>query len=385
MIARSPADFRTLAKRRLPRFLFDYLDGAAQSEGTAARNLSDLADIRLRQRVLQDVSRIDLSTRLFGMHQSMPIGLGPVGIAGLYARRGEVQAARAARAAAIPFALSTVSLCSLSEVVRDSGVPPWFQLYVIRDRGFMKELLAEARSQGCPGLFFTVDMPAPGIRYRDAYSGMSGRNAAARRAIQALTHPRWLWDVGIRGRPHVLGNVAPVLKRGSGLEDFMGWLGANFDPSIAWRDIAWLREQWDGPLVIKGILDAADALQAEALGADGIVVSNHGGRQLDGAPSTAEALPHITKAVSGRIVVLADSGIRSGVDVLRMLALGADGVLLGRAWVYALAAAGEAGVTRLLTFLESELRVAMALTGCVSVASIHDGLLYDTIKGEDDA
>ncbi len=337
MIISSGADFRQAAKRRLPRFLFDYIDGGSYGEDTLRRNVEDLSRIHLRQRVLRDVSNVSLETSWFGKKLGLPVGLGPVGLTGMYARRGEVQAARAARARHVPFCLSTVSVCDIAEVVRGAGLI-WFQLYVIKDRAFMRDLLAVAAQQGCETLVFTVDMPVPGARYRDAHSGMSGPFAASRRLLQAMGKPRWAWDVGVRGRPHRLGNVAPVLGKNSGLTDFMGWLAQNFDPAITWCDLEWIRSTWKGNLVIKGILEAEDARAARDLGADGIVVSNHGGRQLDGALSTAAAVPAIADAVRDDLTILADSGIRTGLDVLRMLALGADGVLLGRAWVYALAA-----------------------------------------------
>ncbi|MCC2975190.1 FMN-dependent L-lactate dehydrogenase LldD [Sphingomonas sp. PL-96] len=376
MIVSSTLDFREAARRRLPRFLFDYADGGAYAEHTMARNVADLADIALRQRVLRDVAEIDLGTSLFGRRMALPVGLGPVGISGMYHRRGETQAARAAARAGVPFCLSTVSICPLAEVKRASGSGPlWFQLYVIRDRAFMRDLIATAKEQGAEALVFTVDMPVPGARYRDAHSGMSGPGASFKRVLQALGRPRWAWDVGLRGRPHQLGNLEPVLGAKSGLNDYMGWLGANFDPSISWADLEWIRAAWDGPLIIKGILDVEDARSAVAIGADGIVVSNHGGRQLDGVLSTARALPAIADAVRGQVTVLADSGVRSGLDVVRMLALGAEGVLLGRAWVYALAARGEAGIDLLMTLIEREMRVAMALTGVRSIAEIDRSIL----------
>lgn len=370
MVIASAGDFRAAARRRLPRFLFDYIDGAAYSEVTSRRNVEDLAGVALRQRVLNDVSAIDTGTTLFGQRWAMPVGLGPVGLSGMYARRGEVQAMRAASAAEIPLCLSTVSVCSLEEVAAAVAVPPWFQLYVIRDREFMKALLDRARALGCGALVFTVDMPVPGARYRDPHSGMSGPYAPLRRYAQALAHPRWALDVGVRGRPHTLGNLASVLGSGTGLEDFIGWLGRNFDPSVTWRDLGWIREHWDGPLIIKGILDPDDAAEAAALGADGIIVSNHGGRQLDGVVSSAVALPAIAERCGGALTVLADGGVRSGLDVVRMMALGAQGVMLGRAWAYALGARGGAGVSQLLQIIASEMRVAMALTGCTSVSDI---------------
>jgi L-lactate dehydrogenase (cytochrome) len=375
MIVSSTLDFREAARRRLPRFLFDYADGGAYAEETLRRNVADLGDVLLRQRVLRNVADIDLSTTLFGDRLPLPIALGPIGIGGMFRRRGEIQAARAAHAAGIPFSLSTVSICSLPEVAAASSGSIWFQLYVIRDRAFMRDLLATARDKGAKALVFTVDMPVPGARYRDAHSGMSGPNAPARRLLQAIGKPGWAWDVGLRGRPHMLGNLEPVLGAASGLDDYIGWLGSNFDPSIAWADLDWIRSEWRGPLIIKGILDPEDAREAVAIGADGIVVSNHGGRQLDGVLSTARALPAIADAVGGALTVLADSGIRSGLDVVRMLALGADGVLLGRAWLYALAARGEAGVRLLLELIEKEMRVAMALTGVRRIADIDRSIL----------
>jgi L-lactate dehydrogenase (cytochrome) len=371
VIISSPNDFKEAARRKLPRVLFDYLDGGAGAEMTLRRNLSELSSIALRQRVLSEVSEVHLGVELFGRKQALPIILAPVGLTGMYARRGEVQAARAAAAAGIPFCLSTVSVCALEEVAPKSSAPLWFQLYMLRDRGFMRELLSRVKAAGCHTLVFTVDMPVPGIRYRDMHSGMSGPRAAARRYLQAITHPAWAWDVGVRGRPHVLGNIAPVLGRGSGLEDFIGWLAANFDPSVGWRDLEWIRDRWDGPIVIKGILDPDDARAAVTLGAHGIVVSNHGGRQLDGAPSTARALPLIAQAVGGSgIAILADSGVRCGTDVVRLLALGATAVLIGRAFVYALAASGQAGVAQLLGMLAKEMRVAMTLLGAADIAQL---------------
>jgi L-lactate dehydrogenase (cytochrome) len=312
MIISSTLDFREAARRRLPPFLFHYADGGAYAEETLRRNVSDLSDIALRQRVLRNMEDITLSTSLFGAAMPLPVVLGPIGIGGMFRRRGEIQAARAAHRAGLPFTLSTVSICSLTEVTKAAPGPNWFQLYVIRDRAFMRDLLATAREQSAKALVFTVDMPVPGARYRDAHSGMSGPYAPARRVMQAVTHPRWAWDVGLNGRPHRLGNLEPVLGKASGLNDYIGWLGSNFDPSIAWQDLDWIRSEWDGPLIIKGILDPEDAREAAAIGADGIVVSNHGGRQLDGVLSSARALPAIADAVRDRLTVLADPGSARG-------------------------------------------------------------------------
>ncbi len=370
MIIAATTDFREAARRRLPPFLFHYIDGGAYAEHTLRHNVSDLSQVELRQRVLRDVADLRLDTELFGTKLSMPVVLAPVGLTGMYARRGEVQAARAAAAKGIPFTLSTVSVCAIREVQEASSAPIWFQLYVLKDRGFMRDALERAQAAGVTTLVFTVDMPVPGARYRDAHSGMSGPNAAFRRMVQAVTHPRWAWDVGLHGRPHDLGNISTYRGTPTKLEDYIGWLGANFDPSIAWRDLEWIRDMWQGSIVIKGILDPDDAQDAVRFGADGIVVSNHGGRQLDGVLSTVRALPPIADKVKGQIRILVDSGIRSGLDVVRMLALGADATLIGRAFIYALAAGGEAGVTKLLSLFEAEMRVAMALTGVRSIAEI---------------
>lgn len=373
MKSASVSDYREAARRRLPRFLFEYIDGGAYAEVTLARNVDDLSRVALRQRVLRDVSDIRLDTRWFGHDVALPVALGPIGLAGMNARRGEVQAARAAAAAAVPFCLSTVSACTIDEVLRGSGRPFWFQLYMIRDRAFMNELLAQAKAAQCSALMFTVDMPVPGTRYRDYRSGLAGApgwRGALRRFGQAILRPHWAWDVGVHGRPHALGNVAPVLGANTGLEDFFAWMRNNFDPTVTWKDLEWVRTQWSGPLIVKGILDADDARAAADIGADGIVVSNHGGRQLDGVPSTARALPAIADAVRDRVTVLADGGVRSGLDVVRMLALGAHGALLGRAWVYALAGAGEAGVAHVLELIAAEMRVAMALTGCTEIEDL---------------
>ena len=384
MKAASTLDYRELARRRLPKFLFEYIDGGSYAELTLRRNVADLESIALRQRVLRDVGTLDLSCDLFGQKLALPVALGPIGLAGLQARRGEVQAARAAEAAGVPFCLSTVSACPLAEISRGTSKPIWFQLYMIRDRAFMRDLLNQARNASCSALVFTVDMPVPGSRYRDYRSGLAGApgiGGALQRMWQGLMRPAWAWDVGIHGRPHTLGNVAPVLGKNTGLEDFFAWMRNNFDPTVTWRDLEFIRSEWRGPLIVKGILDAEDAVAAADLGADGIVVSNHGGRQLDGVPSTARALPPIVDKVGDRITVLADGGIRSGLDVIRMLALGAKGVLLGRAWVYALAAAGQSGVAHVLKLIEAEMRVAMALTGVTSLAAIDRSVLVKEDQG----
>lgn len=381
MIISASTDYRAAAQRKLPPFLFHYIDGGANAEHTLRRNVSDLADIALRQRVLRDMSQLSLETQLLGETLAMPVALAPVGLTGMYARRGEVQAAKAAAAKGIPFTLSTVSVCAIDEVAPAIDRPMWFQLYVLKDRGFMKDALERAKAAGVTTLVFTVDMPVPGARYRDAHSGMSGPNAPLRRMLQAVTHPAWALDVGLLGRPHDLGNISAYRGNPTGLADYIGWLGKNFDPSISWKDLQWIRDFWDGPMIIKGILDTEDAKDAVRFGADGIVVSNHGGRQLDGVLSSARALPMIADAVKGDLAILADSGIRTGLDVVRMLALGADSVMLGRAYIYALAAAGGAGVSNLLDLIEKEIRVAMTLTGAKSIRDISADSLASELGG----
>jgi len=370
MIISAPTDFRAAAKKRLPPFLFHYIDGCSYKEDTLRRNVDDLSHIALKQRVLNDMSELDLSTEIFGEKFAMPIALAPVGLTGMYAKRGEVQAAKAAENKGLPFIMSTVSVCPIEEVIPAIERPMWFQLYVLKDREFMKNALQRAKAEGVTTLVFTVDMPVPGARYRDMHSGMSGPFAASRRILQAMTHPKWALDVGVLGKPHDLGNISKYRGTPTKLEDYIGWLGTNFDPSISWKDLEWIRDFWDGPMVIKGILDVEDAKDAVKFGADGIVVSNHGGRQLDGAISSARALPAIADAVKGDLKIFVDSGIRSGLDVCRMMALGADCTLLGRSYIYALAARGQQGVEELLDLYDKEIRVAMTLTGAKTIKDL---------------
>ncbi len=363
----SVTDFRAAARRRLPRFLFEYVDGGSYAEQTLARNVDDLAAIQLEQRVMRDVAAVDTSVQLFGETLAMPLLLAPVGLAGLNARRGEVQAVDAAARRGVPFCLSTVSACSIEEVAA-GGQRFWFQLYTLKDRGFMANLIDRAAGVGCPVLVYTVDLPRPGARYRDVRSGLAGARGwrgDLRRIGQALTRPGWAWDVGLRGRPLTLGNLSGLLGASTPLGDFLDWLGRNFDPGATWDDLAWVRERWRGPLVVKGILHPDDAEAALAAGADGIVVSNHGGRQLDGVPSVAAALPAIVDRLAGRTTIIADSGVRSGLDVLRLLSLGANAAMIGRPWVWALGAGGGAGVEQLLRLMQAELETAMALSGRV--------------------
>ncbi|TYA16987.1 alpha-hydroxy-acid oxidizing protein [Aggregatibacter actinomycetemcomitans] len=380
MIISSANDYREAARRKVPPFMFHYADGGSYAEQTLKRNVNDLENIALRQRVLKDMSQLDTQIELFGEKLSIPAILAPVGALGMYARRGEVQAAKAAASRNIPFTLSTVSICSIEEVAPKIDRPMWFQLYVLKDRGFMRNALERAKAAGCSTLVFTVDMPTPGARYRDMHSGMSGPYKEIRRIIQGITHPFWAWDVGVKGKPHTLGNVSHYMGKQIGLDDYIGWLTENFDPSISWKDLEWIREFWDGPMIIKGILDPKDAKDAVLFGADGIVVSNHGGRQLDGVLSSARALPPIAEAVKGEIKILADSGIRNGLDIVRMIALGADACMIGRSFVYALGAAGQLGVEKMLDIFKKEMHVAMTLTSNQKISDITKDALVDLSK-----
>ncbi|WP_210524106.1 FMN-dependent L-lactate dehydrogenase LldD [Pantoea ananatis] len=371
MIISGPQDYREAAFRKLPRFLFDYIDGGAVTEHTMLSNQHELQQISLRQSVLSGVGNPSFNVSILGNLWGMPVALGPVGATGMYARRGEVQAARAASRHGIPYALSTVSVCPIEEVARHADGELWTQLYVLKDRGYMQNSLSRAWEAGMRTLVFTVDMPVPGSRYRDRHSGMSGPFATLRQYLQALRHPRWAVSVGLAGRPLSFGNIEAYTGHRMTMNDYMGFIGSNFDPGIGWNDLDWIRDSWKGNLVLKGILNTEDAKMALKMGADGIVVSNHGGRQLDGAIPSARALPAIADAVGDELTVLADSGVRSGLDVARILSLGAKGVLLGRAYIYALAAGGEAGVKHLLDMIRDDLRVTMILTGARTPAELN--------------
>lgn len=373
----TPNDYRRLAERRLPRFLFDYIDGAANEELTAAANIDDFRHIRIRQRVMRDVADIDTRTTLAGTEAAMPVALAPVGMTGLFARRGEVRAARAAQSSGVPFTLSTVSICPLTEVREAVGSPFWFQLYMVRDRGVIRMLLEQAAAAGCTTLLFTVDLAVSGLRHRDARNGIvsHGMRESLAKAWQIASRPRWAWDVGVRGRPHTFGNLASVLPVSSDQAAFRQWVSSQFDPSVTWRDIEWLRGIWRGRLIIKGVLEAEDARAALAAGADGVVVSNHGGRQLDSAASSISKLSEVAREVGGQAEVYLDGGVRSGVDVFKALALGANGVLIGRPWAWALAAGGQPAVERLLANFQRELHVTMALTGVTRIAQIGPDVL----------
>ena len=372
-------DYRELARRRLPRQLFDYIDGGAYEEATLRSNVDDLERLLLRQIVMRDVSQRDPSVEVLGQKLALPIILAPVGLGGMFARRAEVQAARAAENAGVPFIESTVSVCGIEEVAAATSTPPWFQLYVMRDRGYAEDLMARARAVKAPVLVLTVDLAVVGARHRDIRNAMgSGVPTWAKlaRGLDLVSHPRWVHDVPIKGQPLTFGNLEKAVPGARSPDAFRSWVDAQFDPSVTWDDIAWVREHWDGRLVVKGVLDPEDARRAVEVGVDGVVVSNHGGRQLDAVPSTVRALPAIAETIGDRAEVLVDGGVRTGLDVMKMMALGAKAVLIGRAWAWAVAARGEPGVRHVLRVMKADIDVALGLTGQTSIAGIDRSALY---------
>ncbi len=371
-------DYRRLAERRLPRFLFDYIDGGCNQEQTMADNCSDFARIALKQRVMVNVESVSTQTTLLGQEATMPLMLAPVGMAGMMAQRGEVQAALAAEKAKVPYTLSTMGVCTLEEIHNHVTKPIWFQLYMLRDRGAVETLLHKALNNGCNTLVFTVDLPVPGARHRDIRNGMIGKvtpKVAVGKAWQLLTRPQWVYNVGIKGKPHGIGNLRELVPNPDSLNDTKDWIDDQFDPSVTWKDIEWLRQIWPGKLIIKGVMEADDALAAVDAGADALVVSNHGGRQLDGVASSIRKLPEVAQAVGSQTEVYVDGGIRDGVDVFKALALGAKGVMIGRPWIWAAAGAGEQGVYDLLQVFQFELETAMKLAGVVSLDQINADVL----------
>lgn len=379
LVPASYADYRREAERRLPTQLFHYVDGGAYAEHTLGRNVEDFEKLQLKQRVMHDVSRVDPSDSIFGYEMTIPAALAPIGLGGMMARRGEVQAKRAADAFGIPFTLSTVSICSLEEVAAVSDKPFWFQLYMLKDRGAVTHILDRAKASGVRTLIFTVDLPVLGARYRDVRNGMGGDTTVWGRlrsgTLDYLAHPRWAVDVGLKGKPHTFGNLDDLVTKASTLADFKAWIDGQLDATVTWKDIEWVRAAWDGDLIIKGILSTEDAIAAFDAGADGIVVSNHGGRQLDSVSSTIAILPRVLDAVGGRGTVMIDSGIRTGQDILKAKALGADMTLIGRPWVFANAARGEQGIRNLLSAMKGEMQVSMALTGVNTIQEVDQRIL----------
>lgn len=370
-------DLRQLAKRKVPKAIFEYIDHGSYDQLSLNANRKDLDAVRFRQRVLIDADNRSLATTMLGEKVAMPVAIAPTGLTGLMHGDGEMLAAKAAEAAGIRFTLSTMSICSIEDIRSVTKAPFWFQLYVFKDRGFSESVIERAKEAGCSALFLTVDLPLRGQRHCDIKNGLQvPPRLTARNAFDIATKPRWLASV-LMGRRKSFGNVDHYLKNKGGIWAAGRWGGDNFDRSLSWEDVNWIRKLWPGKLVLKGILDPEDAKRAADMGADGIVVSNHGGRQLDGTPGTATVLPRIADAVRDRLEVLFDGGVRSGQDVLKALALGAHGCLIGRAYLYGLAAMGEAGVAKAISLIAEELKVGMSLTGVRDVADISRDILYD--------
>ena len=368
-------DLRTLAKRRVPRAIFDYADGGSYDERTIKRNAADLDAMTFRQRVMVDVSKISLATSFMGSPVSMPLAIGPVGLSGLFHGDGEILGARAAAAAGIPFCLSTMSICSIEDVRAATQQPFWFQQYLMRDRGFNQELIDRAAAAQCSALMLTLDLQVIGERRRDPRNGLTiPPKLSVRNAWDVATKPSWALKV-LFGKRRTFGNLIGRIGGSSGINTLAEWTATQFDASANWRDVEWVRSRWPGKLILKGVLDAEDALLGVAAGADAIVVSNHGGRQLDGASSSIAVLEEIVEGVAGRCEVMFDGGIRSGQDIAKALALGARGALIGKSYIFALAAAGEAGVSRAIEILRNELRVTLALTGTSNLTEVGPHIL----------
>jgi L-lactate dehydrogenase (cytochrome) len=360
-VVNSIEDLRGLAQRRLPRALFDYIDRGSYDERTWARNRDDLRAIALRQRVMVDVSNLDLTTTVLGQEWAMPVALAPTGLTGLFRRDGEILAARAAQTAGVPYCQSTMSICPIEDVRASFAGTLWFQLYVMRDRGFTQALITRAQTARCPVLVVTLDLPLQALRRRDPKNGLAvPPRLTFSSARDFLRRPGWLLDMA-RSKHRTFGNLATFFPE-QGTAALSEWMGSQLG-SLMPADLAWVRERWPGKLVLKGILDADDARLALTVGADAVIVSNHGGRQLDGATSTVAALPRVVDAVQGRCEVLMDGGISSGQDVLKALAMGARGCLIGKAFLYGLSARGEAGVSLALDIMRREFEVSMALSG----------------------
>jgi L-lactate dehydrogenase (cytochrome) len=369
-VINSIADLRDLARKRVPKAIFEYADRGSYDEITLRRNRADLESLELRQRVMIDLSRLSLSTTVLGESWSFPVAVAPTGLTGLFHGNGEIHGARAAQQVGVPFTLSTMSICSIEDVAASVAKPFWFQLYLMKDRSFNEELIARAVAAKCSALMLTLDLTVMGVRRRDAKNGLSiPPRLTLRNAFDIVSKPSWAMGV-LFGKRRTFGNLVARMPDTGGLLTLSQWIATQFDPSITWADLEWVRARWPGKLIVKGVLDAEDARLAAEHGVDALVVSNHGGRQLDSAPSTISVLPEVVEAVAGRCEVLFDGGIQSGQDVLKALALGARGCLIGKTFLYALAAGGEAGVVQALDILRKELEVSMALSGCTDVGAI---------------
>ena len=373
--ATSIDDLRDIAKARVPKAFFEYADHGSYSQSTMRANRSDLQAIGLRQRVAIDVDKRDLQTTIAGIPAKLPLALAPIGLCGMQHGDGEILAARAAAAAGIPFCLSTMSICSIEDVAAASHVPFWFQLYVMRDRGFVKALIERAIAAKCSVLVPTLDLQILGKRYCDVKNGMTvPPKVTVANVIDVATKPRWAWSI-LNGKRKNFGNISGHVAGMESVSTLSQWIGQQFDPTLSWKDLEWIRSIWPGKIVLKGILDVEDAKIAASLGVTAIVASNHGGRQLDGAPSSISQLGRIVDAVQGKTEVIFDGGVRSGQDVLRALAYGASSCMIGRAYIYGLGAGGQAGVTKAIEIIRDELDVSMALTGTKNVRDIDRSVL----------
>ncbi len=368
-------DLRLLARKRVPRMFYDYVDCGSWTESTYRANEADLAAIRFRQRVGVNIEHRSIRSKMIGEDVTMPVALAPIGMCGMQHADGEILSARAAEAFGVPFCLSTMSICSIEDVAAATRKPFWFQLYVMRDRGFIERLIGRAREARCSALVVTMDLQMMGQRHKDIRNGLSAPpKPTLANIVEMATKPRWCLGM-LRTRRHGFGNIVGHVSGVTDMSSLSAWTAQQFDPTMTWQDIAWIRSLWDGKLVLKGIMDPEDARHAVDVGADAIIVSNHGGRQLDGAPSSIRALPAIVAAVGDRTEVWFDGGIRSGQDVLKAMALGAKGVLVGRAFVYGLGAMGEAGVRLSLEIIAKELSATMGFCGVVDVTTTDSSIL----------
>ena len=364
------ADLHDIAQRRVPRAFFEYAISGSYSEETLRANREDLQKVKLRQRVMIDVDKRDLSSSIVGQKVALPLSLAPIGLCGMQHGDGEILAANAANEAGIPFTLSTMSICSIEDVAEATGKPFWFQLYVMRDRGFIKDLIGRAKAAKCSALVLTVDLQILGQRHRDIKNGLTvPPEIRIKNIIDIATKPRWVWSV-LRARRKTFGNLAGHVHGMENVNSLAEWTASQFDPTLNWKDIDWVRKMWPGKLILKGILDPEDAKRAAKAGADAIIVSNHGGRQLDGASSSISMLPKVVDAVGSQTEIMFDGGVRTGADVMRALALGAKNCMIGRAYIWGLGAYGQAGVAKTIECLRKELDVTMALCGVKNVRDI---------------
>lgn len=368
-------DLRVLAKKRVPRMFYDYADSGSWTESTYRANSSDFAQIKFRQRVAVNMENRTLASTMVGQHVSMPVAIAPTGLTGMQFADGEIVAARAAEKFGVPFTLSTMSICSIEDIAANTSAPFWFQVYFMKDRDFMGRLIDRAKAANCSALVLTLDLQILGQRHKDLKNGLSAPpKLTVPNIINMMTKPRWCWGM-LNTKRRSFGNIVGHASNVSDMSSLSSWTAEQFDPALSWDDVKWIRQRWDGKLIIKGIMDVEDARLTAQSGADALIVSNHGGRQLDGAQSSISALPAIVDAVGDRTEVHMDGGIRSGQDVIKALALGAKGVYIGRAFLYGLGAMGEAGVTKSLQIIQKELDITMALCGLTDVAKVDRQIL----------